>query len=81
MGSRDAHRSDSRIGKRQDNVAGGDFPHRLIERVDPPIGFSLRGPQITARYLMTIGLVLVDPPVPQGESQGLFATIFPSSTT
>jgi hypothetical protein len=30
---------------------------------------------------MTIGLVLVDPPVPQGESQGLFATIFPSSTT
>jgi hypothetical protein len=80
MGSRDADGGNAGLGERQNNVARSDFPHRLIERVDPAIGLSFRGPQVAARYLVPVGLILVDPPISHRDSQGLFATTFPSST-
>jgi hypothetical protein len=52
----------------------------FIELFEPSIGFSLWGPEIATGHLMSVGLILVDPPVAHPKSQGLLATIFPSST-
>src|SRR3546814_10373209 len=52
-----------RVRERKHHVTRRDLAHEVIERVATPIPVALGRPQIPARHLVAVRLVLVDPPV------------------
>src|SRR3546814_7011475 len=52
-----------RVRERKHHVTRRDLAHEVIERVASPIPVALGRPQIPARHLVAVRLVLVDPPV------------------
>ena len=63
MGSSNADRLDVSVCKGEHHITRCNLPHEVIERVAATIPVALGRPQITARYLVAISLVLIDPPV------------------
>src|ERR1700740_2403561 len=59
-----SQRSDACIAEREDNIAGRHFAHGFIERVALAVRLALGRPQVAARDLLGVGLILIDPPVP-----------------
>src|SRR3546814_9479974 len=55
-----------RVRERKHHVTRRDLAHEVIERVATPIPVALGRPQIPARHLVAVRLVLVDPPVAHG---------------
>src|SRR3546814_8115415 len=55
-----------RVRERKHHVTRCDLAHEVIERVATPIPVALGRPQIPARHLVAVRLVLVDPPVAHG---------------
>src|SRR3546814_12093861 len=58
-----------RVRERKHHVTRRDLAHEVIERVATPIPVALGRPQIPARHLVAVRLVLVDPPVAHGGMQ------------
>src|SRR5690554_4297776 len=63
MRRRNADCLDICVSKREDCVTGSDFAHEVIKRVAAIVSIALGRPQVTARNLMAVRLVLVDPPI------------------
>jgi hypothetical protein len=64
------------IDKREDEVSRRYLPHEFIKRVSCAVGIALRRPEIAARDLLPICLVLVYPPVAHGKPISRWARFF-----
>jgi anti-anti-sigma factor len=56
------------VHEREDDIAGRDLSHGLVERICGSVRVCLRGPKITG-LLLTEGLFLVHPPVAHGRRE------------
>src|SRR5690348_16285745 len=61
--ARDANGFDVGIGEGKYGVTRGDFAHEVVERVVRIVFLTLWRPQVTARYFMSVGLLLVYTPI------------------
>src|SRR6185312_6183759 len=59
----DAEGSNARVAEREDDVAGRDLPHELVEGIPVSVLVALWRPEVPALDLLAEGLILIDPPI------------------
>ena len=63
IGLSDPNREYSSVHEGEDQIARGDFTHRLVKGIPCTVGVALGRPEITALNFVAVGLILIDPPV------------------
>ena len=57
------------VGERVNNVAGRDFAHRFVERIDLIVAFAFGRPDVFPEELVPEGLTMIDPPVVHADTK------------